>query len=252
VIVTTERNGGFNAYQYDDLRVRSEDLYARTKYAIVLDYLSGHRGLRILNAGCGSGELSVELAGAGHDVVGIDPTPEYIDLARANAARAGAGRCRFEVSSIETFVTDRPFDCVVATDVLEHIEDDRAAFARLLTLSRPGGTIIVTVPAGPWLFGYHDEALGHFRRYTRRRLLELPGPGCRVEEIRHLGFGLIPVCFLYSKLLRRPYPVAEAGDARRRPLVAKALRLVLALERALPVPAGTSLIMKAVRVAQVD
>ena len=247
VSATGKSTDGFSAYQYEDLRIRSEDLYARTKYAIVFGYLSGQRGIRILNAGCGSGELSVELARAGHEVVGIDPTPEYIDLARATAARAGAERCRFEVSSIETFAADRPFDRIVATDVLEHIEDDRGAFARLLTLARPGGTIIVTVPAGPWLFGYHDVALGHFRRYTRRRLLELPGPGCRVEEIRYLGFGLIPFCFLYSKLLRRPYPVAEAGNARRRPFVAMALRLVLALERALPMPAGTSLIMKAAR-----
>ena len=69
-----------------------------------------------------------------------------------------------QFSSIEDFQTDRPFDCVVSTDVLEHIEDDRAAFQKLVDLVAPGGLVIITVPAGQWLFGYHDEQIGHFRR----------------------------------------------------------------------------------------
>ena len=237
----------FNQYQYEGLLHRSQDLYANTKYEIILRYLSGHKGLDVLNAGCGSGELSLQLAKAGHRVVGIDPAAEYVQVARENAAAAGAGDCSFAVSSIEEFVPDRTFDCVLATDVLEHIEDDRAALAKLVEFARPAGLVFLTVPAGQWLFGYHDESLGHFRRYSRRSLRRLAGDFCQIEGVRYFGFTLIPVCYLYSKLLRKPYPVAGSGDAKKNPLTAGVLRTLLRVDAALPVPFGTSLILKGTR-----
>jgi SAM-dependent methyltransferase len=228
----------FNPYQFEDLLTRSQDQYAHAKYRIIAGYLQASGRLRILNAGCGSGELSLILSAAGHEVVGIDPAPEYIEVARSNATVAGARDCVFEVSSIEAFDADRLFDCVVATDVLEHIEDDRHAIWKLARLVRPGGTVIVTVPAGPWLFGFHDEALGHFRRYSR------------AEIIRYFGFTLIPVCLLFSRILRRPYPVAETGDSTRSPITSAALRALLRIDTLLPAPAGTSLILKGVSQGQ--
>jgi 2-polyprenyl-3-methyl-5-hydroxy-6-metoxy-1,4-benzoquinol methylase len=237
----------FNPYQYDDLLHRSADLYANTKYEIIRDYLAGRKGLDILNAGCGSGELCLQLAQAGHRVLGIDPAAEYIELARRNARRLGTDRCRFLVSSIEELAEGRQFDCVMATDVLEHIADDHTAFAKLVERARPGGLVIITVPAGQWLFGYHDESIGHYRRYSLRTLRRLAVGLCRVERLRYFGFSLIPVCYLYSKVLRRPYPVSEAGDTSKNPLVARALRTLLRLDKRLPMPFGTSVLMKAVR-----
>lgn len=236
-----------NPYQYDDLLVRGHDLYAQTKYQILLRHLEGERALSILNAGCGSGELSFQLAAAGHRVLGVDPAPEYIDLARLNAERAGIDNCSFAVASIEEFTSDEVFDCVVATDVLEHIADDEAAFAKLVSLVKPGGMLLITVPAGPWLYGYHDESLGHYRRYSRRQLLRLVSPFCQTETLRYFGFSLIPVCYLYSKVLRTPYPVGASGDAAKNPLVAFTLRSMLQVDRLLPLPLGISLILKARR-----
>src|SRR5262249_3036617 len=126
-----------NAYQDQDLRGLSADRYAQTKYDVLLRWLAGRRGLRVLNAGCGSGELSLQLVAAGHQVVGIDPGPEYIDLAYENLARCPGADCTFSVCSIEDYECDEPFDCVVATDVLEHIADDRTAFARLVARVKP-------------------------------------------------------------------------------------------------------------------
>src|SRR5262245_45136566 len=112
----------FNQAQYDDLAVKSQDLYANTKYDILEGYLAGQKGLRVLNAGCGSGELSLRLAARGHTVVGIDVEPAYIELALHNARACGATNCTFKVSSIEEYDGSGAFDCVVSTDVLEHIE----------------------------------------------------------------------------------------------------------------------------------
>src|ERR1700722_18144676 len=111
----------FIQFQYDDLAAKSQDLYANTKYVIVQRYLRGLADLRILNVGCGSGELSLQLAARGHRVLGIDVEPAHIELARKNAARAGSpANCDFIAAPIEDFRPGTLFDCVVSTDVLEH------------------------------------------------------------------------------------------------------------------------------------
>jgi SAM-dependent methyltransferase len=239
----------FNQAQFDDFLAKSFDLYAQTKYKLLLDSLSTGGRLRLLNAGCGSGELSILLAAQGHDVVGIDPEPAYVKLAEENARRAGVDSCRFETASIEAFRSRQPFDGVVSTDVLEHIEDDVTAMRKLASLVRPGGKVLLTVPAGPWLFGYHDEQLGHFRRYSPKTLRALVAPFCESMSVRTFGFTLLPVCLMYSKWLRRPYPVAESCDTARSPWRARILKTLLEIDRRVPMPLGTSLLLQAVRSA---
>lgn len=233
----------FNQYQYDDMLIRQVDPYANAKYNIITSYLASQPPLRILNAGCGSGELSFLLAAAGHTIVGIDPAPHYIALAQKLLPKEFSTRCSFEVGSIEKAKFAEPFDIVVATDVLEHIEDDRRAANKLAQLVAPGGLLVVTVPAMPFLFGFHDEKLGHFRRYSASQLRRLmAGTGSvRLEKLRYFGFSLIPVCLWYSKILRRPYPVAAAGEAGT--LRAVLLKALLALDCTVPLPLGTSLIL---------
>jgi 2-polyprenyl-3-methyl-5-hydroxy-6-metoxy-1,4-benzoquinol methylase len=236
-----------NAYQYNDLRERQADRYAATKYRILLSWLAGRERLSILNAGCGSGELSLLLASVGHSVVGIDPAPEYIDLARSNLAARPLADCSFSVSSIEDYRPAEKFDCVVATDVLEHIENDRYAFKKLVGHVKPGGDVLITVPAGQYLFGYHDEQLGHYRRYSRRSLAAVAKTTCQIRRLRYFGFVLMPVCWYFSKFRRIPYPVAESGDSSRSPLTAWLLSALLTLDRFVPMPAGTSVLMHATR-----
>ena len=232
----------FNPAQYDDFLAKSDDVYARTKYEILLGWLRGR--LRVLNAGCGSGELSLLLAAAGHEVVGIDPDPTYVQLARDRAADRFPS-CRFEVSSIENYRGPDGFDAAVSTDVLEHIADDRRAFERLADLVRPGGHVLIAVPAGQWLFGYHDEQLGHYRRYSASTLRQLVSGRCRVRRLRYFGCTLIPVCLLYSQWLRKKYPIAEVGG--KKSLVSRVLNVLLAIEQRVHVPLGTSVLLCAER-----
>jgi SAM-dependent methyltransferase len=237
--------GTFNQAQYDDFLAKSGDVYALTKYKILLDWLRDSGPLRVLNAGCGSGELSCLLAGAGHRVVGIDPDPTYIRLARERAADKFPDS-EFVVAAIEDFADPDGFDAVVCTDVIEHIADDRAAFESLVRLVRPGGRVLISVPAGQWLFGYHDEQLGHYRRYSRRSLRRLVSETCDVRRLRYFGCSLIPVCLAFSKWLRRPYPVAEVGGGKKT-LVSRLLRGMLAAEQRVPLPLGTSVLLCAER-----
>jgi 2-polyprenyl-3-methyl-5-hydroxy-6-metoxy-1,4-benzoquinol methylase len=237
--------GTFNQAQYDDFLVKSEDVYARTKYEILLHWLRGNGPLRILNAGCGSGELSLLMAREGHRVVGIDPEPEYIRLAKERAADRFPD-CQFLVSSIEDYCGPGGFDAVVSTDVLEHIEHDRPAFDKLADLVRQGGRVMLSLPAGMWLFGYHDEQLGHYRRYTKSTLKQLVSERCTVSKLRYFGCALIPICLAYSKWMRKPYPIAQVGSGRQS-LVSRILRSVLSIERRVGLPLGTSVLISAER-----
>jgi 2-polyprenyl-3-methyl-5-hydroxy-6-metoxy-1,4-benzoquinol methylase len=237
----------FNQAQYDDFLAKSGDVYARTKYEVLLRWMSGRGRLRILNAGCGSGELSCLLAAAGHQVVGVDPDPTYIQLARDRAGDRFPDS-KFIVSSIEGYTGPADFDAAISTDVLEHIEDDRTAFDKIAELTRPGGMVLITVPAGQWLFGYHDEQLGHFRRYSKRSLRQLVTATCTVKKLRYFGGTLIPVCLAYSKWLRKSYPVAKVGGGKS--LVSRVLNGMLAMERRIPLPVGTSVLLCAERKAK--
>jgi ubiquinone/menaquinone biosynthesis C-methylase UbiE len=238
-------SGTFLQFQYDDLATKGQDVYANTKYAILRRFLEGKKPLRILNVGCGSGELSLQLAELGHQVLGVDIEPAHIELARRNAAMCDSGaNCEFMVCGVEEMEFDNEVDCLVSTDMLEHVQDDRAAFAKMMQALKPAGMVLLAVPAGQWLFGFHDEQLGHFRRYSKKTLLELVEPRCRVDVVRHFGFTLVPVCLVYSRWMRRPYPVAESGDMRQRPVRALVLRSLMQLDRWTRMPFGTSLLLK--------
>jgi SAM-dependent methyltransferase len=236
--------------QRSDFQVRADDPYAMAKYAIALEWLGAVRGLQALVVGSGSGELACFLAQRGAEVLAVDVDEASVDFTRRTAARLGVALAT-GVSTLEAFDGPARFDLVVATDVIEHIADDAAAVAKLKGLLAPGGRLLLTVPALQALFGHHDEILGHFRRYSRRGLLRLlqgeGGGAVRVLQVRYFGLFLVPVALVVSRLLRRPYPVAQVGARARTATsaVGLALRALLALERRVAFPAGTSLLLLA-------
>ncbi len=77
--------------------------------------------------------------------------------------------CIDDISKLES----SSFDCAILMDVLEHIEDDHAFFARVLDLIKDNGTIVITVPAHQCLYSDHDTFLEHFRRYKRQQIIDL-------------------------------------------------------------------------------
>lgn len=151
----------------------------------------------ILDAGCGTGLAEDVLAGLG-DVIGIDIAPEAVSN---RASTCPESLCAASISSAP--FPDRTFDLVVGLDVLEHIEDDAAVMRELYRICKPGGRLLLTVPAYDWLHSSHDEALGHYRRYTTRRIARL---------MRDVGFR--PIKLSYS--VTAPFPVATAFRLVRR------------------------------------
>ena len=119
-------------------------------------------GLRILDAGCGTGRNLIEFGPLG-DARGIDSSPEAIEFCRRRGV-LGATEGRLESLPFD----DGSFDLILATDVLEHIEDDQSVMRELRRVAAPGACLLATVPAYRWLWSQHDDAHHHFRRYTLR------------------------------------------------------------------------------------
>jgi len=231
-----------NKYQYDDLLVRSQDPYANAKYEVILDWLKQNKIKKILNAGCGSGELSFILAQRGYQVDGFDLDKDYIALAKKNAKKLKLKNCNFSISGIENFKNRTKYDAVISTDVLEHIKKDKNAFKELVSFVKKNGVVIITVPAGQYLFGFHDDQLGHFRRYSISSFMKIIPRNLKTINLRYFGFFLIPVAFLVSKVIRKSYPVAEAGDKKKSPIVSSVLNFIFKIEKSTRFPFGTSLL----------
>jgi SAM-dependent methyltransferase len=87
------------------------------------------------------------------------------------------------------------FDVILLLDVLEHIEDDAAVLTTLVEQNlEPGGRVLVSVPAHPWLYSQHDRNLGHYRRYSSRALRGLlQRCGLAIQQSGGLFHGLLPV-----------------------------------------------------------
>jgi SAM-dependent methyltransferase len=118
----------------------------------------------VLDAGCGSGRTMEELTDYG-EVHGIELDPEAAELAR------GRGRGEVQVGRLEELPwADGTFDLIACLDVIEHTPDDRVTLRELRRVTKPGGWLLVTVPAYQSLWSLHDEANHHFRRYDRASL----------------------------------------------------------------------------------
>jgi SAM-dependent methyltransferase len=129
-----------------------------------LDRLPLEPEARLLDAGCGSGRTLDELARYGR-VSGVDLSPDAVETARRR------GHDDVRVGRVEELpFADATFDVVTCLDVVEHTPDDRATLAELRRVTRPGGLLLVTVPAYQGLWSWHDEVNQHFRRYDSSSL----------------------------------------------------------------------------------
>jgi SAM-dependent methyltransferase len=161
---------------------------------------------RILDAGCGSGRNMVELARHGA-VTGVELSQTSVELARAR----GAGEV-LAGSVLQTPFEADSFELAASLDVIEHLEDDLAALRELRRIVAPGGALLVTVPAYPWLWSGHDEINHHHRRYTRRSL-QAVAEQAGWQQVRTTYFNslLLPVAILLRVLDRLSTKTTESS-----------------------------------------
>jgi SAM-dependent methyltransferase len=203
---------------------------------------------RILDFGCGTGGNSMAYARVGR-VVGLEPDRRAARFA-AERARGLAPPDRLDVCrALGTRLPLRSasFDVVLASDVLEHIEDDASALQEIARVLRPDGVLVFTVPAHPWLESAHDRALSHCRRYRSGALRALlQANGFQVGWLSYWNTALFPAVAAL-RLLRRSRPGTPRSDARVLPdplneLLFRVLAVEARVLRHIRLPFGVSLV----------
>jgi SAM-dependent methyltransferase len=142
--------------------------------AWMFELLAPYVGNRILEVGSGIGNLSEFLVDRG-EVCLTDTADDHLATLRARFGDMPGVRVLHWDLGEESPPELAPgsFDTIVCINVLEHVEDDPAALARLRRLLAPGARLILLVPAGQVLYNEFDRALGHYRRYSRRTLTDV-------------------------------------------------------------------------------
>jgi SAM-dependent methyltransferase len=211
-------------------------------FAILDSACAGSRSRpRILDAGCGTGNNLRHLALRG-SAVGIDLSEQALGFCR----RRGVAVARAELLALP--FPDACFDGVTSFDVLYHrwVSDDRVATRELARVIRPGGWLLVRVPALRALWGAHDEAVLSRHRYTRGELVALlEGAGLRVERASYANSLLLPLLAARRGLDRLTRRRGSDVSFLPRPLewaFGGALRLEARLLRRGSLPLGASVI----------
>ncbi|HEV7301015.1 MAG TPA: class I SAM-dependent methyltransferase [Tepidisphaeraceae bacterium] len=180
-------------HEYEAFEKRHWWFVARRK--IILQAIAKHArpDSRWLDVGCGSGVL-LAANDTIADKVGVDLDPHNVERGRAKGLDVRTVQRGWDFSELGTF------DLITLCDVVEHVEHEEPAIEAVYRALRPGGIVLVTVPALMSLWGPHDVVNHHYRRYTKRTLRRL-FDGHRWQTLSSTYFSslLLPMIWLARK-----------------------------------------------------
>jgi SAM-dependent methyltransferase len=158
-------------------------------------------GAEVLEVGAGYGTVTQHLVNGRH-VVAVDASPECAVALKGRFN--GFANVEVHQADLREYCDDRRFDSVVMINTLEHIPDDVDALVNMKRLLRPGGRVVIYVPAHNVLFSDYDRKVGHQRRYDAPMLRAVIGEaGLAPVEMRPVNLLGIPAWLLFSRLLRQ-------------------------------------------------
>ena len=196
---------------------------------------------RVLEVGCGTGH-NLPMLGR----FGKLEACELDDCARALASkRLGREIKSARLPDLSMFERDS-YDLVALLDVLEHVPDDVASLKAIFRRLKPGGALVLTVPANPWMWSAHDVAHHHFRRYSKRELARVIGEaGFEVQLLSFFNtllFPLVAAARVLGKVMRKDSADDSLPSAPVNALLEKVFGLETGMVGRVPMPFGVSLV----------
>lgn len=243
-----------NPEEYQNLaRIEAVHWFYAGKRQIVRHWISRFHPLQpgnlLVDCGAGTGIFADEMRPHCR-VLALDDFEESLELLRR---RLGGDNVR-KGSCAALPLPDASVDVLTALDVIEHVADDRAALREFLRVLRPGGIVVITIPALMALWSDWDVTLRHFRRYTRGSLLSIIPSEFEVLHVNYINVAVLPLVFAVRKWrgLKSRLGIkmdvcarARAEDKIPAPWLNHFLRqafVKLACQKTIPFPAGVGLI----------
>jgi SAM-dependent methyltransferase len=216
--------------------------------AMMRRYIGPLGGRSVLDVGCGTGYVLAALERSGMSVCGLDMHLAGLRYAR----RRISGMLLCETATRVPFRSE--FDAVMLCDVIEHVPNDAAVIQEASQALKPGGSLVITVPAAPSLWTELDDVSGHKRRYTRPLLQQaIHRAGLSLVTLRYFNILLFPLQVLQRQILNRRVST-KASDRQQvfeqyfrvpPPMLNSLFHVAMSLDIPLsriPVPFGASLI----------
>jgi SAM-dependent methyltransferase len=199
------------------------------RYDVVKRAIAKLNPTTALEIGCGQGAFGARLAEC-TDYLGVEPDTSSFEVARKRIEPRG-GKVLHGIHQVVPAATT--YDLVCAFEVLEHIDNDKDALAEWVPFIRPGGHLVLSVPAFQERFGPMDTHAGHFRRYSASQVEErLVEAGLRDVEITVYGW---PLGYALEAVRNRidAKKLAAAGDSSIEELTAASGRTFQPTNRAM-------------------
>lgn len=192
------------------LEIERSHWWFRGRRAVLLAALqrTSSNARTVLDCGCGAGS-NLDILKAHYPTSAI----HGIDIERGPlSVYRGVHSFAYQANAESLPFKSATFDVVSALDAIEHVEDDAQALSELHRVCRPGGTLLISVPAFAFLWGNIDEVGHHYRRYTLNQLAErVRAAGFEVSMVRYFNSLLFPP-IAAIRLLARRLPARRAED----------------------------------------
>jgi SAM-dependent methyltransferase len=199
------------------------------------------KGARVLEVGCGTGHNLAMLGKFGE----LDASELDFAARTLSSKRLGREVKEAKLPDLSMFKRNE-YDLVALLDVLEHVPDDLGSLRAIHRRLKPGGALLLTVPANPWMWSAHDAAHHHFRRYTKKQLKELfLRSGLEIELLSYFNtllYPLIAAARIAGKLLRRDSSDDKLPGERVNAALEKIFGVEAGVLGRVPMPFGVSLV----------
>ena len=199
------------------------------------------KGGRVLEVGCGTGHNLAMLGKFGE----LDASELDFAARTLSTKRLGREVKEAKLPDLSMFKRNE-YDLVALLDVLEHVPDDLGSLRAIHRRLKPGGALLLTVPANPWMWSAHDAAHHHFRRYTKKQLKELfLRSGLEIELLSYFNtllYPLIASARIAGKLLRRDSSDDKLPGERVNATLERIFSLEAGVLGRVPMPFGVSLV----------